>query len=333
MVAEHSCHLETMNVELTTKCPLSCPQCYCTLSGGKDIPLDVAALRIREASTLGVKEVMLSGGETLCYPYIYDVIKVARECCDSVNVALSGVGFSQSVLDSLIDAGVTGIFISLNGSTKEINSYSRDGYEFAISALELLQKNAFPKTTVNWVMHSSNADDFPNMVSLAEKFDVYSLTILGLKPDSNHTLATYPSKTQMINLKKALRAYKGNCLIQIESCFSPMLALYSDTKLFGNFNVSEYKGCGAGRTTVSVSVDGRLSPCRHLDYCESYGTIKEYMELSKMQQEIRELSDTRDSPCSLCRLKDYCRPCLAIDKKLYNNLHYSFSQCPIFESV
>ena len=326
-------HLETMNIELTTKCPLRCPQCYCSLSGGKDIPLQTAIDRIKEASTLGVKEVMLSGGETLCYPHLYDVVRAAKEWCGAAYVALSGIGFDQSVLDKLVEAGVTGIYISLNGSTKEVNSMSRDGFEFAIQALELLQKNKYANTTINWVMHSTNAEDFPNVIKLAERYEVHSITILGYKPDANYMLATFPSKHQMLALKKVLRSYNGKCLIQIESCFSPMLALYNDTKLFGNFNVSEYKGCCAGKTTVSVSVDGCLSPCRHLDFVETYSSIKAYMERSKKQLEIRNIRDSRNEPCNSCRLKGYCLPCLALNVKLYNDLHYSFAGCPIYEST
>lgn len=325
-------HLETMNIELTTKCVLRCPQCYCSLSGGKDIPLDRATYWLDQAAELGVKEVMLSGGETLCYPWIYDIVKIASDRCGSVNVALSGAKFDQDAFDKLVEAGVTGIFVSLNGSTKEINAASRDGYELAINALELLYNNKYKNTTINWVMHSTNADDFENIIRIAEKYEVSSVAIIGLKPDSKHMLSSYPTRDQMLQLKKTMRAYNGPVCLQIESCFSPMLALFNDTKLFGNFNVSEYKGCCAGRTTFSVSVDGRLSPCRHLDYYESYTSLKEYMEKSEIQQKIRGMQEERASPCNQCRFEKYCRPCLAINSKLNGCLGFGFEQCPISET-
>lgn len=58
-------------------------------------------------------------------------------------------------------AGVGGIFVSLNGSTKKIDSKSRDGYELAIHALELLRDIAFDGVHINWVMHSNNAVILP----------------------------------------------------------------------------------------------------------------------------------------------------------------------------
>ena len=254
------CQLDTMNIELTTNCPLHCPQCYCTLTGGKNLPLETAIYWIQEAAKVGVKYVMLSGGETLCYPHLQDVVRTAHTYCGFVNVALSGYLFSQEVFDSLLEAGVSGIYISLNGSTKEVNTLSRDGFDLAISALELLQKNHYSNTTINWVMHSSNSDDFNNILVLAEKYDVANLTIMALKPDSKHTLSTLPSFNQMLAVRDCIRNYRGPVNLLVESCYSPMLALVRDTKLFGNMNRGKHMGCSAGRNTFTVNVDGLLEP-------------------------------------------------------------------------
>ena len=124
-----------MNIELTTNCPLHCPQCYCTLEGGKNIPIEVAKQKLKEGKEHGVKVVNLSGGETLCYPHLYELISYAKELDIKANVALSGWNFDEDVFNKLVDSGVDGIFISLNGSTDKINSLTRNGYKFAIKAL------------------------------------------------------------------------------------------------------------------------------------------------------------------------------------------------------
>lgn len=320
---------ETMNIELTTNCPLHCPQCYCSLTGGKNIDLQTAIHWIKEAGKLGVTDVMLSGGETMCYPHLYEVIHAAKAYCGTANIALSGFAFTQDVYDKLLAAGIGGIFISLNGSTREINSLTRDGYELAIAALELLQKNRYPNTTINWVMHSNNADDFENIVAIAEKYDVANLVILGVKPDSKKSLHTIPSMEQMISVKNFIRSHTGKTRILIESCYSPMLALISDTKLFGNMNVGKNKGCGAGRTAFSVSVDGLLSPCRHLEYYEKYDTAAEYWEKSEVLKHLRQMDNNPSEPCDSCRLKNYCRPCAAINSKLEGKLYRGNSYCSL----
>lgn len=325
--------LETMNIELTTNCPLRCPQCYCSLTGGKNIDLDTAIYWIKEGGKMGVKDVELSGGETLCYPHIYEVIKAVKKNCGRANVALSGFRFTQETYEKLLEAGINGIFISLNGSTEKINSLSRDGFNLAISALRLLQKNQFPNTFINWVMHSNNADDFINIVNLAENFDVANLVIIGVKPDSRHMLSTIPSAEQMKAVGNIVRAHKGKTKIYVESCFSPMLALTCDTKLFGNLNVGKNKGCGAGRTSFSVNVDGMLSPCRHLEYFEKWDTLEEYWEKSPVLQKIRTLEEQRKEPCSSCKFCNYCRHCLAINSKLNNDLYIGNEFCPLADQI
>lgn len=326
-----SISLDNMNVELTTCCPLRCPQCYCSLTGGKNIDLQVAIYWIKEGAKFGVKEVMLSGGETLCYPHLFEVVSAARKYCGGANVALSGYNFTQDAYNRLIDAGVSGIYVSLNGSTREINSLSRDGYDLALNALDLLKNSGFKNTTINWVMHSSNADDFANIVKIAELYNVAYLTVMAVKPDSKKELKTLPSREQMEFVKSVIKKYNGNVRIFIESCFSPMLALVSDTKLFGNFNVGKNKGCGAGRTTFCVNVDGKLSPCRHLEYFESFNSLSEYIEYSETQKKLRTLEKSRCEPCNRCRLKNNCRHCLAINSKINHDLYIGNKFCPIFE--
>ena len=76
-----------MHFELTSKCPLMCKQCYCNLNNGKDLDYGTALHWIHEAVNAGVKMLNLSGGETLCYPHLYDLIQNASQQGLMVNVA------------------------------------------------------------------------------------------------------------------------------------------------------------------------------------------------------------------------------------------------------
>lgn len=325
-------HPTTMNIELTTKCPLHCPQCYCSLSGGKSIDLNTAIYWIKEGKKAGVEEVMLSGGETLCYDRLFELIAEVSKLGLKSNVSLSGAGFTQTVYNNLINAGITGIFISLNGSVEEINSQTRDGFSYAISALKLLYDNGYDNATLNWVMHASNADDFENVVELAERFHVANIVVLGVKPDSKHSLSTLPSHEQIKKIKKVILYHKGHTKILVESCFSPLLTYVCDTRLFGNMNVGKHRGCGAGRNTFSVNVDGLLSPCRHLDYYEKVTNLAEYAQKSKTIQRLQEMMREKpEEPCANCRFNANCIPCAAINSKLNGRLYRGFENCPVFE--
>ena len=53
---------------------------------------------------MGVKYVNISGGETLLYPHLIDLLELCFAHEISTNIAISGVGFNEVVLKNLIKA-------------------------------------------------------------------------------------------------------------------------------------------------------------------------------------------------------------------------------------
>lgn len=325
--------LYSMNLELTTACPLRCPQCYCTLDGVRHLDIETAKKRIDEAVELGLKSLNLSGGETLCYPRLYDLIAYASERVEYVNIAISGALFNQGVYDKLIEAGVSEISVSLNGSTPEINSLTRDGYEYAIAALNLLKEKNYKHIVINWVMHSNNSYDFANMLALSEKYNVDSILVLGLKPDSKKMLSSLPSAEQIEFVSKTIKHNRGKVKIQVDSCYSNFLAFHLETRLFGNLNISGRKGCGAGRDGISVNVDGKYTPCRHIEVTEEFDNMKSYWENSQALHMLRDIENNRKEPCLSCYYQNYCRHCQAISWNLKGSFFLGFEQCSVYKPL
>jgi len=321
----------TMNIELTTRCPLKCPQCYCNHDTWKDVDITVAKAKVKEASEFGVKIVNLSGGETLGYPHLYELIKTIKQYGMHANISTSGVGFDEGVLEKLQESQIDGISISLNGSTREINQQTRDGYEYAIKALDLLAKKKFVNTTINWVMHKSNASDFLEMMSLAERYNVKYVMVLSFKPDLSYRINEFPTKEQIIELSKEINNYCGNTKVTIQTCFSQLVAISADTKLFGNLNVGPHKGCPAGRSTYTITVDGLYAPCRHLDYHEDCDGIAEYWNSSQVLHKLRNAEQSKKEPCAKCKFSKHCLPCFAVNSKLKNEIYIGHEICDIYK--
>lgn len=61
----------------------------------------------------------------MLYPHLIDLLELCFAHEISTNIAISGVGFNEVVLKNLIKAGVYGIYVSINGSTENINAISR----------------------------------------------------------------------------------------------------------------------------------------------------------------------------------------------------------------
>jgi pyrroloquinoline quinone biosynthesis protein E len=286
-------------------------------------------LFIREAGSLGIPQVNLSGGETMLYPHLMELISCCRDNGVRANVALSGYGFDREVLSQLIDAGVGGIFISLNGSTEEINRHSRDGYELAINALEVLRDAGFPDYYINWVAHRSNVMDFPDLLSLAGAYRVPAVVVMAFKPDSRHALPSFPTREQLLFLADYIKRHQdGAVKIVVENCFSQLKAVIGQ-KFFVNLNQGIEKGCQAGRDAISVSVSGKLTPCRHLEYEESYTSIAEYWSGSPVLRRLRDIERDTRQPCRGCEYERYCLHCMAVNAKLKGELFKGNEYCEL----
>jgi len=319
-----------MNLELTTECPLHCPQCY-LIPGAKHLSVDKALYWINQAAECGIRFINLSGGETLCYPHLDIIIKKCSELSLSSAVALSGAYATRKKLENIIKNGINDIYISLNGSTEEINSLTRDGFSLAIKALEILNELCFENIMINWVMHSVNADDFENMIALCENYHVKKLVVIGFKPDSRNMLGGYPNYEQLKAVADIIKKYDGSVDIEVESCFSQLRTLVMNGYLL-NRNTGIERGCGAGRDGISVNVDGKLTPCRHLDIPEDFDSITQYWENSEILRNLCTIEDRRGEPCRNCKLSKYCLPCADIGRKLYSNIFSGISDCPILKN-
>ena len=300
-----------MNLELTGECPLHCPQCYVEADPSRRMPLETALHHIREAAACGVRDVNLSGGETLCYPGLEELIRACTSYGLVSAAALSGALADEAALRGLLDAGVSQIYISLNGSTREINQKTRDGYEAAVRTLGLLASLRergilSAQTGINWVMHRTNAEDFSSMIRLAEDCRVDQLVVMGLKPDAAGHLEGFPSREQMTAVARQIRSYAGPLKIGVESCFSPLRALVGESLFTGAY-----------------------TPCRHILLPERYPSLDAYWNDSAVLQKLRTAEDHRCPPCTGCRLQAYCLPCMEIGEKLGDSLLAGFPGCPL----
>lgn len=326
----HAMHVpEIMNIELTTRCPLRCPQCYCDLHQGKDIDKETAFKYIEQAAHLKIPFINLSGGETLAYPYLTDLVASINAKGLSSAIAISGWGFDADKLEELKSAGVDEIYVSLNGSSREVNSQSRDGYEMAINALSLLQADGQLNYYINWVARNDNVDDFPRLVKLAQDFGVKGIVILESKPDASYLLQATLSKDNFLMLANYLKKHdQQEICIAVEPCYSPLRAYINDYYLL-NRNIGFDKGCGAGRNSMAVDVDGNLIPCRHLLYPERFASIEEYWWNSEVLKKLRSFEDKKEEPCQTCYLSNNCISCRAVADKVDNNLFSGNNYCPV----
>lgn len=103
----------TMLLLVNRGCNLRCS--FCDLWEGKeDIPVDKAIRLLDEARAIGTRTVVLTGGEPLLHPGLFEIARAAKDRGMGVNVTTNGT-LVERHHDALVAAGVDSLSLSIDG--------------------------------------------------------------------------------------------------------------------------------------------------------------------------------------------------------------------------
>jgi MoaA/NifB/PqqE/SkfB family radical SAM enzyme len=107
--------------EITRVCNLQCRHC-CTMSGPRisrrsELPFATARAVCDELGSVGIDRLLLSGGEPLLRPDVFDLLQAIDVAAVAVFVATNGIALSARTAERLVAFGVVGVDISVDGAT------------------------------------------------------------------------------------------------------------------------------------------------------------------------------------------------------------------------
>lgn len=280
---------ELIHVELTEKCPLRCPQCYCSLDGN-DIEWELLESTVLSAKKLGVSHILLTGGEPLLYPHLNKCIELIHTQGIKCMISSSGFGLTESKVMEFYSKGLDRLYISLNGSTDYIHNISRDCYNEAIAAIKCIKSTGL-WCGVNWVARKDNYLDFPELVHLCKGLNVDRIDILASKYSVGGKIDRL-SSNELKQLAEYIKSYTDYC-IHIELCYPELR-----NEIYGDKFHDIFNNCLSGKLFVDVHVDGSFSPCRHTRIRHEETSLYKYWKNSMLLQRFR---DSKYVPaCKYC---------------------------------
>jgi pyrroloquinoline quinone biosynthesis protein E len=246
--------------ELTHRCPLGCPYCSNPVAlEPRAGELDTATwVRVfREAASLGVLQVHLSGGEPGARRDLVDLVAAARAAGLYGNLITSGVGITEATLGKLADAGLDHVQISIQDSAPASADVIA-GYAGAFA-----RKNALARAvvrlelplTINVVVHRANIERVPAMVELALELGASRVEIAHVQYYGwalKNRAALMPEAEQVTRaaaeVEELRRRHHGR--IVIDAVVPDYYARYP-------------KPCvgGWGRRSLNVTPSGKVLPC------------------------------------------------------------------------
>jgi len=168
----------TLFFEITSVCNSNCTHCY-NSSFGKNYYLELGMIEkaVNSLDNDKLKNVILSGGEALLHPQIWEIIEYLYKKGIGISILSNGYLLNEFIIDRLKVFDVH-IQISLDGADKQINDMIREdgSFEKAYNALSLLkQLEHNRKTSINTVINYHNYNTIENIYNLAKYFDVLEL--------------------------------------------------------------------------------------------------------------------------------------------------------------
>ena len=243
---------------LTERCPLKCPQCYNVGKEPKEMLFEIFVDNFDQAREMGVKKIALIGGEILFYSDIEKVLGYVSESDIYCTFASSGYNI-EKIIHILKQSNNIYPIISLNASKKEIDKITRDGFEYSIKAMQLLEENNIAYS-INWVAHHSNVNDFSDFLDFVFGRGAENVLILQTKRNTEDIVIDNLTEKDVQKLSEIVTQSSFKNRIMVDRC-----SAYLQERLFGRKEKRTVgKGCCAGEFIMAVNVDGKYQPCQHM---------------------------------------------------------------------
>jgi len=173
--------------ETTTACNLACPHCRVVSDEdvrGGELTTQEAFQFIDGLSAQFSPLLILSGGEPLCRPDIFDIASFASGKGLCVALATNGTLVNEATAEKIKRSGIRRVSVSLDGPTAAVHDGFRGltgSFDAAVAALGRIQAVGIT-TQINTTVTRHNVDLLPAILDLALGLHVDALHIFCLVP-------------------------------------------------------------------------------------------------------------------------------------------------------
>lgn len=266
--------LELLQIDLTENCPLSCGHCSNSSGPSKhtQFPFKNLIELLEQAAFMGVKAVVFSGGEPLCYPALGTAIKSARAL--GLNLTIFTTGIRDTRTREPIELGEWKSLQEDGLPSAGFSVYSAPDhreYHNQIVMLKPLKRDAFGanQTAMERAREAGidiQAHFIPSDSTVADLQDIYNWAA-SLKSSVLHL--QFPTR-QGRNLSFPFLGLSRNQEQTLQRAVSSLMAVPTTTFHVSRLWLQRWSGsvstCGASDRQLIVRADGTISPCNACKY-------------------------------------------------------------------
>lgn len=295
-------------ISVTNHCNLRCIHCH--LSSGSPLENELTTEEIcrliQEAAELGVRRLVITGGEPLFRKDILRILEYGSQNIEDMTLLTNGILITEEMAQKLKEVKMV-IQVSLDGARQETHDFIRGegSYKKTISGLMNLVKVGV-QPCISMTLLKKNVNEIPEMANLAKKLEIKSLhfPVLQIKgrAKENEALIALGNEELVSTMMKIFELSKsGDLQIGVEKNFRKKIE-----------RMQRADFCEAGCSSVSVAADGKVYPCNGLHENDFYaGTIRkqpleDIWKESEVFKRFRSFSLVDIPECRTCEIRFFC---------------------------
>ena len=250
----------TLVAEVTYRCPLRCPYCSNPLDlsrSSTELTTEDWTRVMTQARALGVLQVGISGGEPLIRSDLEPIVARARGLGMYVSLITSGLGLSARRAESLRDAGVEHMQLSIQDADRETAERiaGSRSWERKMEAAAII-KALGVAFTINVVLHRANLDHLEAIIGLAEALGADRLELA----NTQYYGWAIPNRAALIPSREQVARSIEVVDREVARLRKRMQILY----VLPDYHGGDPKPCmgGWGKRYLVVAPDGAVLPCQ-----------------------------------------------------------------------
>jgi heme b synthase len=318
--------------EITRRCNLKCVHCRSSselaVVGHPDFSLDQAKAVIDDIASYSSPVLVLSGGEPLLRPDVFDIASYGTQKGLRMCLATNGTLVTAETCRDIKESGIKMVSMSIDGSNAATHDNFRNqegAFEGTMNAVRLFNEQKIP-FLINSSFTMRNREEIPDIYRMVKKLGaaawyMFMIVPTGRGEDVMDELIPTEVYDEILEWHYETEKKEDELLMRPTCAPHYYRIIREKAKEAGEkverrnlkFSTGGSKGCLAGQLICLIDVDGEVQPCSYFPL--SAGNIfktpfKQIWEDSELFNQLRDFKSYKDN-CGKCEYINVCGGCRA----------------------
>lgn len=308
-------HLNSFQIELTSKCNERCVHCYIPHKFKlNNITDELYYSTLEQLSDMGVLAVTLSGGECMTHPKFKEYLRAAKRYDFYVDILSNLTLLDDEIVEIMKEGNVSSVQTSLYSMIPEhhdaITQLKGSFYKTRDAILKLIE-NELP-LHVSCPTMKANKDDFGDVLNWCHEHKIRAQTDYIMMAEYNHETENLSNRLSVEEAGKVISSIMADDVDYQNAILAPDFVARCNENQFN----PERRLCGVGISSCCMVSNGNIYPCAGWQEMVlgnlNETSLKEIWENSEKIKWLRSLKfkDMGSGECCKCDKAAFCAPCM-----------------------